>query len=96
MQLLSADFAEYDPTRYKLTDKDGTTYVVNQNTGLETITDLNGNTITFGPNGILHSAGKSVTFARDPDGRITTIIDPLGHTIRYQDRSAEKQRAVYV
>ena len=83
VQLLSADFAEYDPTRYKLTDKDGTTYVVNQTTGLETITDLNGNTITFGPNGIIHSAGKSVTFARDPDGRITTITDPLGHTIRY-------------
>lgn len=83
VRLLGVDFADYDPTRYKLTDKDGTTYVVNQTTGLETITDLNGNTITFGPNGIIHSAGKSVTFARDPDGRITTITDPMGHTIRY-------------
>lgn len=53
VHLLSADFAEYDPTRYKLTDKDGTVYVVNQTTGMETITDLNGNTLTFGPNGII-------------------------------------------
>jgi hypothetical protein len=36
VQLLSADFAEYDPSRYKLTDMDGTVYVVNQNTGMET------------------------------------------------------------
>lgn len=81
--LLNLDFAEYNPTRYKLTDKDGMVYVINQDTGLEKITDLNGNTLTFGPNGTIHSAGKSVTFACDPDGRIITITDPLGHTIRY-------------
>ena len=36
-----------------------------------------------GPDGIIHSAGKSVTFTRDAEGRITTITDPLGNTIRY-------------
>jgi hypothetical protein len=56
--LLNVDFEEYNPTRYKLTDKEGMVYVINQATGLEKITDLNGNTITFGPNGIVHSAER--------------------------------------
>lgn len=81
--LLSPNFVTYDPTRYKLTDKEGMVYVINQATGLEKITDLNGNTITFGPTGITHSTGPSVTFARDGQGRITTITDPMGHTIEY-------------
>ena len=83
LQLLQANLDLYDPDRYQLTDADGTVYIIQQQTGLESITDRNGNTITFGPDGILHSAGKSVTFTRDAEGRITTITDPLGHTIRY-------------
>jgi RHS repeat-associated protein len=73
----------FDPDRYQLTTKDGTVYVISQATGVESITDRNGNTITFGPAGIIHSAGKSVLFARDPQGRITTITDPMGNTIEY-------------
>ena len=85
LQLLQSnvELFAYDPDRYQLTDADGTVYVIQQPTGLESITDRNGNTITFGPDGILHSAGKSVTFTRDAEGRITTITDPLGNTIRY-------------
>ena len=78
------NFEPYDPYRYRLTDKDGTVYVINQPGGLQSITDRNGNTITFNSNGIIHSAGKSVLFARDGQGRITTITDPLGNTIQYQ------------
>ena len=74
----------YDPNRYQLTTLDGTVYIINQQTGLESIKDTNGNTITFGPNGIIHSAGKSVTFTRDAQGRITTITDPLGNTIQFE------------
>jgi RHS repeat-associated protein len=81
--LLNPDAALYDPTRYKLTDKEGMVYVINQATGVEKITDLNGNTITFGPNGIIHSAGPSVTFTRDAENRITKITDPLGNEIEY-------------
>ena len=83
LQLLQANLDLYDPDRYQLTDADGTVYIIQQPTGLESITDRNGNTVTFGPDGILHSAGKSVTFTRDAAGRITTITDPLGHTLRY-------------
>jgi RHS repeat-associated protein len=81
--LLSPNFATYDPTRYKLTDKEGMVYVINQATGLEKITDLNGHTITFTANGIIHSAGPSVTFTRDAQNRLTKITDPMGHTIEY-------------
>ncbi len=73
----------YNPDRYRLTAEDGTIYIINQNTGLESITDTNGNQLTFGPNGIIHSSGKSVTFTRDSEGRITKITDPNGNTINY-------------
>ena len=73
----------YDPDRYLFTDVDGTEYVINQNSGLESITEPNGNTISFTANGIIHSAGRSVTFTRDAQGRITTITDPMGNTIQY-------------
>ncbi|MBU4263973.1 MAG: hypothetical protein KKC76_19125, partial [Proteobacteria bacterium] len=73
----------FDPQRFQLTASDGTVYVLNLKTGLESIKDTNGNTITFTTNGIIHSAGKSVLFARDAEGRITTITDPMGNTLQY-------------
>ena len=74
----------YDPDRYQFTDVDGIEYVINQDSGLESITEPNGNTITFSSDGIIHSAGKSVLFDRDSEGRITTITDPMGNTIEYE------------
>lgn len=73
----------YNPDRYQLTAEDGTIYIINQDSGLESITDTNGNQITFGPNGITHSSGKNVTFTRDSEGRITKITDPKGNIISY-------------
>jgi RHS repeat-associated protein len=77
-------FNIYNPDRYQLTAVDGAVYIINQQTGLESIKDTNGNTITFGLGGIIHSTGKSVTFTRDAQGRITTITDPMGNTIKYE------------
>jgi len=74
----------YNPNRYQLTDEGGTVYIINQRSGLESIKDTNGNTINFASDGIIHSAGKSVTFTRDSEGRVTTIADPMGNTIQYQ------------
>lgn len=73
----------YDPQRFRLTTLDGTVYVLNRQTGLESIKDSNGNTITFTSNGIIHSAGKSVLFNRDAQGRITSITDPMGNQMEY-------------
>ncbi len=74
----------YDPDRYRITTEEGMVYVITQPSGLESITEPNGNKITFGPDGIIHSAGKSILFDRDAQGRITRITDPNGNTIQYQ------------
>jgi len=73
----------YSPTLYRYTGADGTQIEISPTGGVQKATDLNGNTVTFGPGGIIHSAGKSVTFTRDPQGRITQITDPLGNVQNY-------------
>lgn len=70
-------------TRYKLTKQDGTIYIINKNTGVESITDPNGNKITFSTSGITHSDGKSITFNRDSENRITSIVSPSDKTVLY-------------
>ncbi|MCU7919309.1 MAG: putative Ig domain-containing protein [Candidatus Thiodiazotropha sp. (ex Epidulcina cf. delphinae)] len=76
-------FDTYDPSRYTLTTAEGYVYALDQNFGIRTVTDPNGNTLTYSSNGIVHSSGKSVTFARDGQGRITRITDPNGNVIDY-------------
>jgi RHS repeat-associated protein len=73
----------YDPTRFRLTTPEGLGLELEEGRGVQRMTDLNGNTLTFGPDGITHSAGSSVVFTRDGQGRITQITDPLGHTLQY-------------
>jgi len=82
--LCTLDAEYYNPDRYKLTTQDGTVYIINQDSGVESITDPNGNTVTFTKDGIIHSAGKSITFERDNQGRITKITDPKGNSIKYE------------
>lgn len=73
----------YNPEDYRLTTKDGTAYRYNQFTGLQDITDRNGNVLTFTATGITSSTGQSIQFVRDAQGRITQIIDPNGHALDY-------------
>lgn len=73
----------YNPSEYKLTTKDGTTYEYDQFKGLQTVKDRNNNTLTFQDNGIFSSTGASVQFLRDTQGRITQITDPTGKAILY-------------
>ncbi|MBI3795626.1 MAG: PASTA domain-containing protein, partial [Deltaproteobacteria bacterium] len=73
----------YTPQLFRYTTVDGTQIEIHRTQGVRKVTDLNGNTLTFGPNGILHSAGKSVTFTRDALGRITQITDPNGKSQNY-------------
>lgn len=77
------DLTLYDPDRYLLTTKEGTELVINQETGLESMEDLNGNKLTINDNGIVHSSGKSISFERDAEERITRITDPMGRAIIY-------------
>ncbi len=82
--LLDIDTMEpYDPNEYLLTTMDGRRLVIDQVTGLESLTDPNGNTLSIGLGGIVHSTGQSISFERDPDGRIERITDPAGNAFLY-------------
>ena len=72
-----------NPSLYRLTSRNGYVYDLDENFGVLTITDLNGNKLTYNNSGITHSSGKSVSFVRDAQGRITQIIDPAGNAINY-------------
>jgi YD repeat-containing protein len=71
--------------RYILTTKDGTKYEINATTGdLESVTDTNGNTLTYSDTEIKSSTGVKVTFERDNQGRIISVTDPLGAKVQYE------------
>src|SRR5690606_9539536 len=82
--LYQSNLDVYHPEKYKLTTEDGTVYIINANTGVESITDVNGNVITFDEDGIYHSDGKSIVFNRDDKGMISNIPSPTGKPISYQ------------
>ncbi|MCT7981582.1 putative Ig domain-containing protein, partial [Laspinema olomoucense] len=70
---------------YKLTTKEGIEYAIDGTTGdLLTVTDTNGNTLTYSDEGIFSSTGKSVTFERNASGRIVAAVDPEGNKIQYE------------
>ena len=70
----------YNPTKFKLTDTNGTVYIIDRNAGLKTITDPNDNTVTFTKDGITSSLDTSISYTRDTTGRITKIDSPAGST----------------
>lgn len=77
------EIALHDPALYRLTLRDGRSFVISQHDGLQSLTDLNGNTLTITENGIVHSSGKGIAFQRDELGRIVQITDPMSNTIHY-------------
>lgn len=77
-----------NPTRFKLTTAEKFVYVIDQSGGVQTITDPNGNVLSFTANGITHSAGLGVTFTRNAQGRITKITDPDNKMITYAYNAA--------
>ena len=73
----------YNPTRWKYTAQDGSVYTISNSRGLENVSDSNGNAMSFDAGGARASDGLGMTIIRDPQGRISTIIDPAGGTVRY-------------
>src|SRR5262249_40502080 len=65
------------------TAPNGTVYVIDTTSGLESITDPHGNSLTYTPDGVQSSSGLKVTISRDAQGRITSVTDPSGGVIRY-------------
>ena len=81
--LTTFDGNTYNPTRFTYIAANGSQIDIDRTKGVEKVHDPNGNTLTFGTNGIIHSSGKSVTFTRDAQNRITQITDPSGNSRSY-------------
>ncbi len=82
----NGDFEEtFNPQVYKLTLLDGSYFVVDQDRGgvIES-GDANGNKVAWDANAIRHSAGETIDFARDAQGRITGISDAAGRGMQYR------------
>jgi RHS repeat-associated protein len=73
----------FNSSLFKFTAEDGTAYVIDQRTGLQSIADTNNNTVTVSAGGIVHSNGKSIAFTRDSLGRISSVTDPNGNSQTY-------------
>src|SRR5208337_516016 len=70
---------------FNLTTKDGLAYQINANTGqLNSVSDANGNVVSFTDTSIDSNRGVHITFDLDPQGRIIAAHDPMGNTIHYQ------------
>ncbi|HEY0764376.1 MAG TPA: PKD domain-containing protein [Pyrinomonadaceae bacterium] len=69
---------------FRLTTAEGISYVIDQQTGVSSIRDPYGNTLTINAGGVIHSSGKSIAFERDTLGRITKITDPNGNFQTYE------------
>jgi RHS repeat-associated protein len=84
LELLDFDnFEIFDPVVFEYTTDEGVVIVIDKFQGVQSMRDPNGNTLTFGPGGITHSAGRSLTYLRDAQNRITRITDPNGNQHHY-------------
>ena len=80
----SIDFGQvYNAEDVRLTTLDGRIFDLNLTAGLTRIGDQNGNSVFINSNGVVHSDGTAVFFAKDGAGRITKITDPSGDEIDY-------------
>ncbi|MHB8857268.1 MAG: DUF7948 domain-containing protein [Bellilinea sp.] len=74
----------YQATSFTYTDPYGRQYDLGADGSLHSVTDLNGNVLTFSAEGLNGSVGNlGVQFIHDGEGRITQIIDPEGNTYNY-------------
>lgn len=80
-----ANTSTFNPTTFRYTEPDGTSYVIDEVLGMLSLTDTNENTLTINAAGVHHSAGESILFTRDTanGNRITEVTDPAGQKILY-------------
>ena len=73
----------YDDLSYKLTTEDNVKIYLNKNKGVYKLVDSSGNVITVDKNGYHSEDGRSITFTRDKEGRVTKATDPNGNATSY-------------
>lgn len=84
MEIYDMNMDIYDPQQYQLTMEDGTKIIIDKTSGIRSISDGNGNTVNVSSDGYICSDGKSISFDRDEQGRITKATDTFGDTITYE------------
>jgi RHS repeat-associated protein len=80
------DGALYDPHLFRLTTKDGVVMYIDRFSGLQYMSDRNGNALTFDANGVTAASSntpRQLAFIRDGAGRITEIDGPNGKVTKY-------------
>ncbi len=88
-------FDIFDPRLFRYTTIDGMVMEIDRIDGVKRVVDRNGNTVTYGPAGIVHSNGRSVLFHRDAKGRVVQVIDPDGRAFTYAyDENGDLVRVV--
>src|SRR5690606_11356279 len=93
--LMTADIADFDrevfnPTRFRLTSREGTVYIVDENLGLLSMRDLSGNTLSISPTAITSTQAapdgpitQSISIHRTAAGTIDYVTDPAGNDLDY-------------
>src|SRR5205809_4550266 len=79
---ISKSSQAYQASGYTYTDPYGRVYTIGPDGALQSLKDLNGNTLTVTANGITSSNGLSVPFVRDGQGRITKITAQITGTVQ--------------
>ena len=88
VQLLQDDLeTPYEPTAFVLTLHNGVKYLVDTQGHLKSITDRNGNVITFDASGIHDAGGRSIQVSKTGQ-YITSITDMMNHSYTYQQNGA--------
>lgn len=85
----------FDPRLFRYTTIDGLVMEIDRIDGVKKVVDRNGNTVSYGPAGIVHSNGRSILFNRDAKGRVVQILDPDGRAFSYgYDENGDLVRVV--
>lgn len=81
LTFLDPDTGEvYNPTRWKFTTADGVVYVIDEQDGIQHITDADGNSLSIDRDSHQHSTGLGLVVDRDLQGRIASITDPMSES----------------
>ncbi|HEX9800126.1 MAG TPA: RHS repeat-associated core domain-containing protein [Thermoanaerobaculia bacterium] len=76
-------FELFDPTKARLRTRDGRVVELDRATGVTSLADANGNSLTIASGAITSSLGKSITLERDATGRIARVVGPDGTASEY-------------
>jgi RHS repeat-associated protein len=73
----------FNPSKYKLTRPDGSSFTFNDTTGVESVKLPDGESVTITSGSITHSKGESISVTRDSSGRVTQINSSDGRSVSY-------------